>query len=171
MVAKCPKDRPDIEYILSHPILWNSRKMIDFITQISNFVHETTTNPNKLHSALDIQKQTCIKLLDEKYFQPNGPYEPINGWFVSLDDKLLNIFKQNKRIKNKHGSMIKLVRLIRNFHNHYHEKTFEQEIRSHLGDIPEPFMKYWLQRFPNLINDLKLAFESLKDEDCLKYFY
>ncbi len=161
MIAKDPQLRPNVAYILAHPIFWTHKKMIDFIDDVSNFVNKPTlTNQATVDS--------CVGKLETNYFPKISNGSP-DGWFSSLDSKLKPFFLQ--RYKNHKSEAIKLVRTIRNFKHHYHETTFDQDVKARIGEIPDGFMRHWLKSFPTLINEMRDAFLDLKTEQPFKAYF
>lgn len=165
MIAKNPVDRPEIDYIKAHPIFWSYQKMIDFIEEVSNFVEKPPGYAKK-------QNDECVEKLEKNYFPKISSADaPEQGWLIKIKDKDFKehqVFK--RRLESSKISAIKLVRLIRNFSNHFHEEQ-NKELKEFVGFKPKGFMQYWLKCFPSLLNEMRDAFVELKDEECLKQYY
>lgn len=163
MVAKEPNVRPNVEYILAHPIFWTHKKMIDFIDEVSNFVYKPTPENDALCSS-------CVEKFERNCFPKLSNGSP-DGWFGSLDSTLQPIFTQRYKNHKAQDKAIMLVRTLRNYKHHYHEKNFESDVKQHIGEMPNEFMTYWLRIFPFLINEMRDAFGELQQNDSFKEYF
>lgn len=161
MITKDANSRPDIEYVMRHPIFWTHKKMIDFIDDVSNFVHQPSSENEALCN-------TCVDKLEENYF-PKISNDSPDGWFSLLDEKLKPFFTEH--YKHHKDKAIKLIRILRNCKHHYYEKKFEQAVKEHIGEMPNDFMIYWLNVFPTLINEMRDAFADLQDKVNFKGYF
>lgn len=153
-IIECPQ-------ILSHPFLWDSKKILDFLKQVANSsCMETMPDVRCRENWID-----NLKLNNE---------EKVN-WYSA--DPSGHIYKKAAAEKSKYRNHpgIQLLRLIRNKYQHLaedlesYEKKFNQErqtlFRRDNSDknLYHDFWRFFDKRFPTLLIDVYTAIKEMKE--------
>lgn len=134
MTKNDPNHRTTAQKVTNNPLFWKADKLLNFIVDISNKLE-------KRDSLSEIMRNE-IKIIEVDVVG--------DDWFQKLDAAVVGNLQQ-RRGYNK-GSMEDLIRAIRNKRAHYEETS--QEIKEFFGELPDKFLRYWLNRFPKLIHML-----------------
>lgn len=147
MLGHNPKVRPDAATILTHPFFWPPEKRLDFLCQVSDgFEHEkylldtvVVQNGNEPYSdALD-----QLESLAGVIIPPHAHNDFLKILPYDFRDTL------GKQRKYKGGSVLDLLRALRNKKNHYED--IPEEVQKKLGGLPTGYLGFWTRRFPNLL--------------------
>ncbi|KAG8525363.1 uncharacterized protein KY384_009007 [Bacidia gigantensis] len=144
MLRHNPKQRPDSGSILRHPFFWSPEERLQFLCDVSDsFEHEKYQLDLyiKDHAGTDAFSQhidyleSCADQVIEGDFQRALPHE----------------FKESlgKQRKYKGGSLLDLLRALRNKRNHYEDMS--ENLKRQIGGPTEGYLSFWTRRFPNLL--------------------
>ncbi|KAF8955069.1 ribonuclease 2-5A-domain-containing protein [Flammula alnicola] len=142
MLSPEAKMRPDTTTILLHPFFWDAGRRLNFLQDASDRFEIMCRDPKDAHLlALEKGAQGVVG----------------NDWHARLD----KIF-----IENLGKSVQDLMRALRNKKHHYQD--LPENVKRHLGPMPEGFLGYFTRRYPRLflhvhgvIRDTGLHSESM----------
>ncbi|CAL8067966.1 unnamed protein product [Orchesella dallaii] len=155
MIAKDQAIRPKISYILKHPLLWDSKRIIDFLVVVSNGAKENEENE---------RVKTAIECLENGAKELMGIVEGnTNGWLsrISPNSNIFRYLTVTGQNKNKGKRVMELIRAIRNMQNHYGK--LPHEAQEEVGTLFDDFARYWIEKFPHLVPRTWEAFEGVAD--------
>ena len=142
MLTHNPKARPDAATILTHPFFWAPEKRLDFLCQVSDgFEHEKyllDTSEDEDSSALDHLESLASAII---------PLHAHNDFLKILPYDFRDTL--GKQRKYKGGSVLDLLRALRNKKNHYED--IPEDVKRKLGGLPAGYLGFWARRFPNLL--------------------
>ena len=174
MLKHNPKERPDAATILTHPFFWPAEKRLDFLCQVSDgFEHEKYL--------LDTLAASSAQAMTE-----DTSYSPALDHLESLASDIIPPHAHNdflkilpydfrdtlgKQRKYKGGSVLDLLRALRNKKNHYED--IPEEVKKKLGGLPAGYLGFWSRRFPNLLLETWKCVEDLgwEQKDRFQRFY
>ena len=138
MTRTNPEDRPPFHCLLFHPFFWKKQQMLSFLIATADRLKKTDCSDD---SGTKAKQQLTMN------------FQCIVGenWLNRLDSsvkKYLDHPEGSEHFYN--GTLITdLLRCIRLLNSHYHELNHEAKMT--LGPIPYEFVKYWLEKFPQLL--------------------
>ena len=170
MLQHNPKARPDAGMILRHPFFWGPGERLQFLCDVSDgFEHEKyeldiflKNNPGSDASSeyIDYLEECAPQAIDAQY----------RGDFLRAlpHDFILTLGKQRKY---KGGSLLDLLRALRNKRSHYDDMP--DEIKRKIGGLPEGYLSFWTRRFPNLLLTCWRIVEDVQwtSKDRFRRFY
>ncbi|EJD51886.1 hypothetical protein AURDEDRAFT_56466, partial [Auricularia subglabra TFB-10046 SS5] len=126
-----PKSRPDTLSILLHPFFWNPGRRLNFLQDASDRFEIMCRDP----------RDSALVELETGAFDVVG-----NDWHTRLD----RIFIENLgKFRKYDGRTVQdLLRALRNKKHHYQDMP--DNVKRHLGPLPEGFLGYFTRRFPSL---------------------
>ncbi|CAG7850156.1 Serine/threonine-protein kinase/endoribonuclease IRE1 AltName: Full=Endoplasmic reticulum-to-nucleus signaling 1; Includes: RecName: Full=Serine/threonine-protein kinase; Includes: RecName: Full=Endoribonuclease; Flags: Precursor [Serendipita indica DSM 11827] len=149
MLEQDPKARPDTDAILLHPFFWTPAKRLAFLQDASDrfeIMEREPRDPGLVAletGAFDVVGADWHKRLDKTFIDNLGKYRKYQG--ASVQD---------------------LLRALRNKKHHYQD--LPDNVKRHLGPLPDGFLSYFTRRFPALflhvystISDLPLRHEPM----------
>ncbi|KAJ5712205.1 Serine/threonine-protein kinase ppk4 [Penicillium malachiteum] len=134
MLSLDPRQRPDANTVLMHPFFWPPSDRLSFLCDVSDhFEFEPRDPPSEALLCLESVAQQVI-----------GPEMD----FLRL---LPRDFKDNlgKQRKYTGSRMLDLLRALRNKRNHYNDMP--EQLKAHIGGLPEGYLNFWTIRFPSLL--------------------
>lgn len=134
MLSKDAEDRPTSEEVLEHPMWWSAHERLQFLTDFSDRIE--TLNRSKF--AADYHE---LESLTQWAVGGDGQ------WWDRLDPLLVENLLKLRKYDTR--SLRTLLRVLRNKHVHYRE--LPKEVQKSLGDVPEGFLGYFEERYPNLV--------------------
>lgn len=150
MIQPATQNRPPISTILKYPFFWSKADQLQFLQDVSDRVDKET-------------KDSSITWRVEKNKKRIFAF----GWKDCLGKELQDDLR-TFRTYNEH-SVRHLLRAIRNKKHHYRELS--KELQDSLGEIPDGFMDYFGQRFPELLPHIYQAMQPCKTEPIFKPYY
>ncbi|KAG8832714.1 bifunctional endoribonuclease/protein kinase ire1 [Serendipita sp. 400] len=149
MLHSDPKARPDTDEILLHPFFWTPAKRLAFLQDASDRFEIMEREPRERGlialetGAFDVVGYDWHKRLDKVFIDNLGKYRKYQG--ASVQD---------------------LLRALRNKKHHYQD--LPDNVKRHLGPLPDGFLAYFTKRFPALflhvysvVSDLPLRYEPM----------
>ena len=164
MLNHNPKARPDAATILTHPFFWPPEKRLDFLCQVSDgFEHEKyllDQNADGDYDALDRLESYGPEIIPP---QAHNDFLKILPW--DFRDTL------GKQRKYKGGSVLDLLRALRNKKNHFED--IPESVKEKCGPLPEGYLGFWSRRFPSLLLSCWGCVEELgwSERDRFRRFY
>jgi serine/threonine-protein kinase/endoribonuclease IRE1 len=156
MLAHDCKDRPSAKDILRHPALWTSTETLDFFHQTSNILQD-----KKKLQMCSIENNASNVLRG-------------NSWKSHLTSHVKNHLFPPPGMKTvnwsyKRKSVLSLIRALRNMYEHFH--TQPKAVTSDLGSPPDSFLKYWTDKFPELLMHTYTCMKVHSSESNMVRFY
>lgn len=137
MLSRQPDRRPACQTILMHPYFWPAQRQIAFLLDVSDrFEVEDRLSSSEILRKLEARRSVI--------------FEGSLVWHKLIDSAVW-IDLCNYRKYNPHSAR-DLLRALRNKRNHFHELS--PDLRRILGETPEAFMRYFLERFPRLLIEI-----------------
>ncbi|KAF5323103.1 hypothetical protein D9611_009216 [Ephemerocybe angulata] len=142
-------ERPDTTSILLHPFFWDSGRRLNF-----------------LQDASDRFEIMCRDPRDPKLVElENNAMTVVGGdWYSRLDKVFIENLGKFRKYDGK--SVQDLLRALRNKKHHYQD--LPDNVKRHLGAMPEGYLAYFTRRYPKLflhvhgvINETGLRSESM----------
>lgn len=153
MISRDPKQRPDANEVLQHPLFWSAERRLDFLLKVSDrFEVEPRDPPSDL-----------LNLLEEDAFSVVG-----NDWHTKLDRGFVdNLGKYRKY----HGDRIMdLLRAMRNKSHHFND--LPPDVRKAMEPYPKGYLTYFTKRFPFLLMTIYYVVkDNLAHEAMFKGFF
>lgn len=148
MLTHNPKDRPDAAAILRHPFFWPPEKRLDFLCQVSDgFEHPKHEYEKKIKENPATPIPFPKELTRLESYAPRILKEARGDFLRALPyDFVQTLGKQRTYTP---GSVVDLLRALRNKKNHYQD--IPEEVRRRLGGLPEGYLTFWTRRFPKLL--------------------
>ncbi|KAI0316237.1 hypothetical protein OF83DRAFT_1128090 [Amylostereum chailletii] len=154
MLAPEASDRPDTSTCLMHPYFWNPGRRLGFLQDASDRFEIMCRDPRDPHLV-----QLEIGAIDVV-----GP-----DWHARLD----KIFVDNlgKFRKYDGRSVQDLLRALRNKKHHYQD--LPENVRRHVGSMPEGFLSYFTRRYPRLFLHVHgvISNSSLRQESMFRSYF
>ncbi|CAL8068549.1 unnamed protein product [Orchesella dallaii] len=150
MTSKTIDKRPPASEILQHHIFWTKEKSLNFLVNISNRTKTPSVRLDNCITSLEAR----IKLFHDKS----------DTWLPSLCPVLRNHLTVKFGKKQKASTVMDLIRLIRNMHNHISEEVVPSELKKAMGVSSSDFFDYWITRFPYIVAVTWIAFRPLKKQ-------
>ncbi|KIM41614.1 hypothetical protein M413DRAFT_445589 [Hebeloma cylindrosporum] len=149
MLSYEPSGRPDTTTILLHPFFWTPARRLNFLQDASDRFEIMCRDPKDANLvALENDAQNVVG----------------NDWRVRLDKVFIENLGKYRKYDGK--SVQDLMRALRNKKHHYQD--LPDNVKRHLGPMPEGFLAYFTRRYPQLflhvhavIKDTGLYTESM----------
>ncbi|KAJ7216618.1 hypothetical protein GGX14DRAFT_442194 [Mycena pura] len=142
-------ERPDTTTILLHPFFWDAGRRLTFLQEASDRFEIMCRDP----------KDPYLLVLERGAFGIVG-----NDWQARLDRLFLENLGKFRKYDGR--SVQDLLRALRNKKHHYQD--LPDNVKRHLGPMPEGFLAYFTRRFPQLflhvhavVGDTSLRTESM----------
>ncbi|KAJ7625014.1 hypothetical protein DFH06DRAFT_1142336 [Mycena polygramma] len=142
-------ERPDTTTCLLHPFFWDPGRRLTFLQDASDRFEIMCRDP----------KDPYLVVLEKGAFGIVG-----NDWLARLDRLFIENLGKFRKYDGK--SVQDLLRALRNKKHHYQD--LPDNVKRHLGPMPEGFLAYFTRRFPRLflhvhsvIGDTSLRSESM----------
>ncbi|KAJ7747930.1 hypothetical protein DFH07DRAFT_830611 [Mycena maculata] len=149
MLHPDPHERPDTTTCLLHPFFWDSGRRLTFLQDASDRFEIMCRDP----------KDTYLLVLEKGAFSVVG-----NDWHSRLDRLFIENLGKFRKYDGR--SVQDLLRALRNKKHHYQD--LPDNVKRHLGPMPEGYLAYFTRRFPRLflhvhsvIRDTALRSESM----------
>ncbi|XP_066254713.1 serine/threonine-protein kinase/endoribonuclease IRE1-like [Euwallacea similis] len=150
LLASKPETRPSCNAVLSHPMFWNSQKVLAFFQDVSDRVEKAELGDSVLQ-ALEDNGKTVVK----------------HDWRVHIHEE---VAKDLRKYRTYRGESVRdLLRALRNKKHHFRELT--REAQESLGEIPVAFTGYWTSRFPLLLVHTYFAMQCVASEATFQNYY
>nr|XP_020040033.1 serine/threonine-protein kinase/endoribonuclease IRE2 [Castor canadensis] len=150
MLSPLPQARPSACQVLAHPLFWSRAKQLQFFQDVSDWL-EKESEQGPLVVALEA-----------------GGYKVIrDNWYKHISVPLQTDLR---RFRSYKGTSVRdLLRAIRNKKHHYRE--LPAEVQEALGQVPDSFIQYFTQRFPQLLLHTHRAMRSCALESLFLPYY
>lgn len=153
MISRDPKQRPDANEVLLHPLFWSPERRLDFLLKVSDrFEVEIRDPPSDLLQLLEVDAATVVG----------------SDWHEKLDKGFVgNLGKYRKY----HGDRIMdLLRAMRNKSHHFND--LPPAVRVAMEPYPEGYLTYFTKRFPFLLMTIYYVVKkNLADEAMFRGFF
>jgi serine/threonine-protein kinase/endoribonuclease IRE1 len=124
--------RPDATNVMIHPFFWSADKRLQFLVDVSDHFEFEVRDPPSPH--LQILEDNAQQILGVDFLR-------------RLDKQFVDTLgKQRKYTGSK---MLDLLRALRNKRNHYQDMP--ENVKEHVGPLPEGYLHYWASKFPLLL--------------------
>ncbi|XP_077249118.1 serine/threonine-protein kinase/endoribonuclease IRE1a-like [Tasmannia lanceolata] len=151
-----PRLRPKAKTVMWHPLLWNSKRRMLFLHDVSDKVQ------------LDRKESAWGPVQQGPLFYKIEGMMPIKRWDTRLGIPIARYISNYG--KYSVNCTCELLRPIRNMLHHFGE--LPEELQERLGQIPEGFDDYITNRFPDLlIKVYKVVSQDFKEEQCFKKYF
>ncbi|KAJ5989623.1 Serine/threonine-protein kinase ppk4 [Penicillium waksmanii] len=134
MLSLDPRHRPDASGVLTHPFFWPPSDRLSFLCDVSDhFEFEPREPPS--------EALLCLESVAQEVIGPEMDFLKV----------LPRDFKDNlgKQRKYTGSRMLDLLRALRNKKNHYNDMP--DQLKMHIGGLPEGYLNFWTVRFPSLL--------------------
>ncbi|KAF8721207.1 hypothetical protein RHS02_08933, partial [Rhizoctonia solani] len=131
MLSPDPKKRPDTTKCLTHPFFWTPSRRLAFLQDASDRFEIMERDPRE--PGLVALETGAVNIIG-------------NDWQRRLDKMFID--NLGKFRKYDVTSVQDLLRALRNKKNHYQD--LPDNVKRHLGPLPEGFLSYFTRRFPKL---------------------
>ncbi|KAJ1301123.1 hypothetical protein OPQ81_003536 [Rhizoctonia solani] len=154
MLSPDPKKRPDTTKCLTHPFFWTPSRRLAFLQDASDRFEIMERDP----------REPGLVALETGAFNIIG-----NDWQRRLDKMFID--NLGKFRKYDVTSVQDLLRALRNKKNHYQD--LPENVKRHLGPLPEGFLSYFTRRFPKLFLHVYCVVEdsTLKLEPMFRSYF
>lgn len=152
-----PNHRPSATALLKHHLFWPKKTVMSFLAELSNIGDQPSAGSQVSKCVDKIENNRLLTLYCE-------PFDS-KGWvrFLCPDVQKYVCGIGCKRKPYKGDLIFDLLRAIRNMHAHYTE--LPANVKAAVGQIHDEFAKYWLRRFPILLDVVWLNMEGLKRDN------
>jgi len=131
MLEPTPSERPDTASCLLHPFFWDSSRRLNFLQDASDRFEIMCRDP----------KDPRLIALEKNAQNVVG-----NDWHARLDRVFIDNLGKFRKYDGK--SIQDLLRALRNKKHHYQD--LPDNVKRHLGSMPDGYLAYFTRRFPNL---------------------
>jgi len=147
-------DRPDTSTCLLHPFFWDHGRRLNFLQDASDRFEIMCRDP----------RDPDLITLESKAFDIVG-----NDWHSCLDRVFIENLGKFRKYDGK--SLQDLLRALRNKKHHYQD--LPENVKRHLGPMPEGFLSYFTRRFPRLFLHVHsvVASTSLRHEPMFRTYF
>ncbi|XP_035875991.1 serine/threonine-protein kinase/endoribonuclease IRE2 [Phyllostomus discolor] len=150
MLSPQPQARPSAHQVLAHPFFWNRAKQLQFFQDVSDWL-EKESEQGPLVMALEAGGSIVVR----------------GNWHKHISVPLQSDLR---RFRSYKGTSVRdLLRAMRNKKHHYRE--LPSEVRQALGNIPDSFVQYFTDRFPQLLLHTHHAMRSCASESLFLPYY
>ncbi|CAE6488268.1 unnamed protein product [Rhizoctonia solani] len=154
MLSPDPKKRPDTTKCLTHPFFWTHSRRLTFLQDASDRFEIMEREPRE--PGLVALETGAVDIIG-------------NDWQRRLDKMFID--NLGKFRKYDVTSVQDLLRALRNKKNHYQD--LPDNVKRHLGPLPEGFLSYFTRRFPKLFLHVYCVVEdsTLKVEPMFRSYF
>ncbi|KAF9255849.1 hypothetical protein L218DRAFT_1081629 [Marasmius fiardii PR-910] len=154
MLSDGARDRPDTTKCLLHPFFWDSGRRLNFLQDASDRFEVMCRDPKDDH----------LLSLEE-----GAPDIVGTDWYARMDRVFVENLGKFRKYDGK--SVQDLLRALRNKKHHYQD--LPDNVKRHLGSMPEGYLTYFTKRYPRLFMHVhRVVGESeLKDEDLFNTYF
>jgi len=148
MVKLLPDERPSMEEVLLHPLLWEPETKLEFLKHVSDRLEADRANESLAGPrAFSVSDSGFQEHLEKHAEEVVGP----QGWLQRLHPVLRHDVVESKRRYYATHSLRDLLRYIRNRLSHFRE--LDEPVRELLTPMPTAFLHQFLgsNRFPTLL--------------------
>ncbi|KAM5328708.1 serine/threonine-protein kinase/endoribonuclease IRE2 isoform 4-T4 [Glossophaga mutica] len=150
MLSPQPQARPSAHQVLAHPFFWNRAKQLQFFQDVSDWL-EKESEQGPLVMALEAGGSIVVR----------------GNWHKHISVPLQSDLR---RFRSYKGTSVRdLLRAMRNKKHHYRE--LPSEVRQALGNVPDSFVQYFTDRFPQLLLHTHHAMRSCASESLFLPYY
>ncbi|KAJ3786055.1 hypothetical protein GGU10DRAFT_386963 [Lentinula aff. detonsa] len=146
--------RPDTSSCLLHPFFWDSGRRLNFLQDASDRFEIMCRDPKDLH-LIELEKN-ALRIV--------GP-----DWHSRVDKVFIENLGKFRKYDGK--SVQDLLRALRNKKHHYQD--LPDNVKRHLGAMPEGYLSYFTRRYPQLfLHTHRVISESeLHSEPMFKTYF
>jgi len=147
-------DRPDTTTCLLHPFFWDQGRRLSFLQDASDRFEIMCRDPRDPRlTTLELGASNIVG----------------NDWHSRLDKIFIENLGKFRKYDGK--SVQDLLRALRNKKHHYQD--LPENVKRHLGPMPEGFLSYFTRRFPLLFLHVHsvVASTSLRHESMFRSYF
>ncbi|KAK1216069.1 bifunctional endoribonuclease/protein kinase ire1 [Marasmius sp. AFHP31] len=154
MLSDEARDRPDTTTCLLHPFFWDSGRRLNFLQDASDRFEVMCRDPKDDH----------LLNLEDGAAGIVG-----NDWYTRMDRVFVENLGKFRKYDGK--SVQDLLRALRNKKHHYQD--LPENVKRHLGAMPEGYLGYFTKRYPNLFMHVHrvIGETELKDESLFSTYF
>ncbi|XP_058142253.1 serine/threonine-protein kinase/endoribonuclease IRE2 isoform X2 [Dasypus novemcinctus] len=150
MLSMLPQARPSAPQVLAHPFFWSRAKQLQFFQDVSDWL-EKEAEQGPLVMALEAGAQAVVR----------------GNWHRHISVPLQTDLR---RFRSYKGTSVRdLLRAMRNKKHHYRELPVEAQ--QALGQVPDGFILYFTNRFPQLLLHTHRVMRSCASESLFLPYY
>ncbi|TFK75656.1 hypothetical protein BDN72DRAFT_885694 [Pluteus cervinus] len=148
------RQRPDTTACLLHPYFWDAARRLNFLQDVSDRFENLPRDPKDPH----------LVELETDAFSIVG-----NDWQSRLDKTFIENLGKFRKYDPK--SVQDLLRALRNKKNHYQD--LPDNVKRHLGPMPDGFLAYFTKRYPKLFLHVHsvIASSALRTESMFRSYF
>ncbi|XP_036772837.2 serine/threonine-protein kinase/endoribonuclease IRE2 isoform X2 [Manis pentadactyla] len=150
MLSPLPQARPSAHQVLAHPFFWSRAKQLQFFQDVSDWL-EKESEQAPLVTALEAGGSAVVRC----------------NWHKHISEPLQTDLRRFRSYKGM--SVRDLLRAMRNKKHHYRELPVE--VQQVLGPVPDSFVQYFTDRFPQLLLHTYHAMRSCASESLFLPYY
>ncbi|KAK2494043.1 hypothetical protein MC885_008058 [Smutsia gigantea] len=150
MLSPLPQARPSAHRVLAHPFFWSRAKQLQFFQDVSDWL-EKESEQGPLVTALEAGGSAVVRC----------------NWHKHISEPLQTDLRRFRSYKGM--SVRDLLRAMRNKKHHYRELPVE--VQQVLGPVPNSFVQYFTDRFPQLLLHTYHAMRSCASESLFLPYY
>ncbi|XP_011813711.1 PREDICTED: serine/threonine-protein kinase/endoribonuclease IRE2 isoform X2 [Colobus angolensis palliatus] len=150
MLSLLPQARPSAPQVLAHPFFWSRAKQLQFFQDVSDWL-EKESEQEPLMRALEAGGCAVVR----------------DNWHKHISMPLQTDLRKFRSYKGT--SVRDLLRAVRNKKHHYRELPVE--VRQALGQVPDGFVQYFTNRFPQLLLHTHQVMRSCASESLFLPYY
>uniref|UniRef100_A0A2K5NC14 Serine/threonine-protein kinase/endoribonuclease IRE2 n=1 Tax=Cercocebus atys TaxID=9531 RepID=A0A2K5NC14_CERAT len=150
MLSLLPQARPSAPQVLAHPFFWSRAKQLQFFQDVSDWL-EKESEQEPLMRALEAGGCAVVR----------------DNWHEHISMPLQTDLRKFRSYKGT--SVRDLLRAVRNKKHHYRELPVE--VRQALGQVPDGFVQYFTNRFPQLLLHTHRVMRSCASESLFLPYY
>uniref|UniRef100_A0A2I3LRA6 Serine/threonine-protein kinase/endoribonuclease IRE2 n=1 Tax=Papio anubis TaxID=9555 RepID=A0A2I3LRA6_PAPAN len=150
MLSLLPQARPSAPQVLAHPFFWSRAKQLQFFQDVSDWL-EKESEQEPLMRALEAGGCAVVR----------------DNWHEHISMPLQTDLRKFRSYKGT--SVRDLLRAVRNKKHHYRELPVE--VRQALGQVPDGFVQYFTNRFPQLLLHTHRVMRSCASESLFLSYY
>uniref|UniRef100_A0A7N9IH41 Serine/threonine-protein kinase/endoribonuclease IRE2 n=1 Tax=Macaca fascicularis TaxID=9541 RepID=A0A7N9IH41_MACFA len=150
MLSLLPQARPSAPQVLAHPFFWSRAKQLQFFQDVSDWL-EKESEQEPLMRALEAGGCAVVR----------------DNWHEHISMPLQTDLRKFRSYKGT--SVRDLLRAVRNKKHHYRELPVE--VQQALGQVPDGFVQYFTNRFPQLLLHTHRVMRSCASESLFLPYY
>jgi serine/threonine-protein kinase/endoribonuclease IRE1 len=171
MLSNDPFCRPTMSSVLEHPLFWDSRKNLEFLNKVSNFLAKAINSSDVQAIRLNQENSDAVGAIRDRLNQAVADgfdwktllCKSVQNYLASQETRRKNPRKYNGRF------VVELIKFIRDKDQHYSEWPDELKQSDVFGEdgrnSDETYSKYFTDRFPHLVTFL---FTNLQKEEMAR---
>ncbi|KAK7053035.1 bifunctional endoribonuclease/protein kinase ire1 [Paramarasmius palmivorus] len=154
MLSDEARDRPDTTTCLLHPFFWDSGRRLNFLQDASDRFEIMCRDPRDHH----------LITLEDGAGNIVG-----NDWYARMDKVFIENLGKFRKYDGR--SVQDLLRALRNKKHHYQD--LPENVKRHLGAMPEGYLAYFTRRYPRLFMHVHRVIDEcdLKDESMFRTYF